>query len=265
MKLFANLIHAVLLSTITLAAQAGIVTEQIEYNLGGETFSGYIAYDNAISGPRPGIVVIHEWWGLNDSAQYRARMLAAAGYTALAMDMYGKGRVATHPDDAKKFMGAVASNMTLAEERFDFAVSLLKKHPTVNKDDIAAMGYCFGGGMVLQMARAGKPLDGVVSFHGTLGTETPAQPGGVKAAVRAFNGADDPFVPAEQAAAFEAEMKNAGVDYELVNYPGVVHSFTAKEADTLGEKYGMPLKYDAHADQDSWTKTLAFFDGIFKK
>jgi len=264
MQLRHSVVTALWLTVISFAAQAGIVNEEFEYDLGGETFSGYIAYDDAIAGPRAGVLVIHEWWGLNAYARQRANMLAAEGYTAMAIDMYGKGKVAEHPDDAQKFMGAIIGNLPEAERRFDVAKGLLQQHQTVAGEKVAAIGYCFGGGMVLHMARAGKELAGVVSFHGSLGAKSPVQPGAIKTRIKVFTGADDPFAPAEQVAAFETEMENAGADYELVSYPGVVHSFTAKVADRLGEQFNMPLRYDAHADQDSWQKTLSFFDEILR-
>ena len=224
---------------------------------------GYRAGDDGIVGERPGVLVVHEWWGHNDYARKRAEMLAALGYTALALDMYGDGKVADHPDDAKAFMMAATSDGAALAARFDAAHDLLKAHATVNADQVAAIGYCFGGAVVLNMARAGKSLAGVVSDHGSLGTQAPAQAGQVQAAVLVFNGADDPMVPAEQVAGFEQEMRAANVDYELINYPGVKHSFTNPQADAFGQRVNMPLAYDAEADRDSWERTQQFFDRIF--
>lgn len=245
------------------AAQAALKTEVIEYQAGDTKLTGYLAYDDAQSGPRPGVLVVHEWWGHNAYARKRAEMLAGLGYTALAVDMYGSGKVATHPDDAKAFMQAVVSDMALAEQRFTAARELLAAQATVDKSDIAAIGYCFGGGMVLHMARAGKELDGVISYHGSLGTQRPAQKGAVKARVLVFNGGADAMVPPEQVHAFEQEMTAADAHFRVVNYPGVKHSFTNPEADEFGRRFEMPLAYDAAADKDSWAQTEVFLKTIF--
>jgi dienelactone hydrolase len=246
-------------------ALAGLRTEVIEYRLGDDTFSGYLAWDDAIEGPRPGVLVVHEWWGHNPYARKRAEMLAGMGYTAFALDMYGSGKLAEHPDDARSFMMAVTSDMATAEARFGRALEVLREQDTVDTQRIAAIGYCFGGGMVLHMARAGMDLDGVASFHGSLGTQTPAEPGRVKAGVLVLNGAADPFVPAEQVEAFEKEMQAAGVDYTLVNYPGVKHSFTNPDADSFGKRFDMPLAYDGGADADSWKRLQDFLTAIFSR
>lgn len=245
-------------------AIAELRTEVIEYRLGDDTFSGYLAWDDASSARRPGVLVVHEWWGHNPYARKRAEMLAELGYTAFALDMYGSGKLADHPDDAKAFMTAVTSDMPAAEARFGKALEVLGRQETVDAERIAAIGYCFGGGMVLHMARAGMDLDGVASFHGSLGTQSPAQPGRVKASVLVLNGAADPFVPPEQVQAFEQEMQAAGVDFTVVNYPGVKHSFTNPDADSFGKRFDMPLAYDAKADADSWGRLQAFLEAVFQ-
>lgn len=245
-------------------AWAGLQTEVVEYRAGNTVMTGYLAYDDSIESQRPGILVVHEWWGHNDYARTRAEMLAELGYTALALDMYGEGKVADHPDDAMAFMMAATSDAAALADRFDAAHELLKGHQTVKADQIAAIGYCFGGTVVLNMARAGRPLAGVVSYHGSLDTQAPAQDGAVQASVLVFTGAEDPMVPAEQVAGFEQEMQAAHVDYELINYPGVKHSFTNPQADEFGKRFSMPLAYDADADRDSWARTQQFFDRIFR-
>ncbi|MDH5471977.1 MAG: dienelactone hydrolase family protein [Gammaproteobacteria bacterium] len=249
---------------MALNLQAAVVTEQVSYREGDTVMKGLIAYDDSVIGKRPGVLVVHEWWGHNDYARKRAAMLAEMGYTALAVDMYGEGKTASHPEDAGKFSGAVMSNMPVAKARFESAMTTLKHHATVDGDKIAAIGYCFGGGVVLAMARMGVDLKGVASFHGSVGTKSPVQKGQVKAKVRVFNGADDPFVPAEQIAAFKQEMDTAGVDYKFVNYPGVKHSFTNPGADEFGKKFNLPLAYDADADKASWAETKLFFEEIFR-
>ncbi len=248
---------------LSFSAGAAVKTDEVSYLVGDNEFTGYLTYDDAIEGKRPGVLVVHEWWGHNAYARKRAEMLAELGYTAFALDMYGTGKLAEHPDDAKAFMQAVTGNMPEAEKRFSMAKAVLQSHPTVDADQVAAIGYCFGGGVVLHMARAGMDLDGVVSFHGSLATQSPAQPGVVKAQVLVFNGAADPFSPPEQVQAFRQEMQNAGVKLEFVDYEGVKHSFTNPGADAVGKKFNMPLAYDRQADLDSWQRTQAFFKNIF--
>jgi dienelactone hydrolase len=247
------------------AAHAEIKGEPIEYRSGDTVLKGYIAYDDSIQGKRPGVLVVHEWWGLNDYVRKRARMLAELGYTALALDMYGDGKMATHPDDAKKFSSAVKQNWEAGKARFMAALDLLKSQPTVDPEHVAAIGYCFGGGVVLEMARAGTDLDGVVSFHGSLGASSPAEPGKVKARVLVYNGADDPFTKPEAIDAFKKEMDAAGVSYEFVNLPGAKHSFTNPDADKFGKEFNLPLAYNAEADKTSWAGMQAFFKEIFGK
>lgn len=258
-----RMLSCLLLVLMTAAVKAEIKTETITYAVGETSMTGYLAYDDAISGPRPGVLVVHEWWGHNDYARKRAEMLAKLGYTAFALDMYGDGKVADHPDTAKAFMQAVASNLPEAERRFVAARAVLELQPTVDKQHIAAIGYCFGGGMVLHMARVGMDLDGVVSFHGSLGTDVAAQPGAVKARVLVFTGADDPFVPLEQVQAFEREMVAANAMYELVSYSGVKHSFTNPAADDFGQRFNMPLAYNVQADAASWNRMQAFLKTVF--
>lgn len=246
-------------------ALAKVVTDEISYKHDGTVMNGFIAYDDAISGKRPGVLVVHEWWGHNAYARDRAVQLAGLGYTAFAVDMYGDGKTADHPEDAGKFSGAVGGNLPLAKARFDAALSTLKNQSTVESDDIAAIGYCFGGGILLNMARLGIDIDGVVSFHGSVATKSPASKGDIKTRIRVFNGADDPFVKAEQIKVFKHEMDQAGVDYQFTNYPGAVHSFTNPGSTQIGKKFGLPLAYNEKADKDSWQQTQQFFKEIFSK
>jgi len=248
---------------ITTAAHAEIASIEIDYKQGDTIMKGMLAYDDDIKGKRPGVLIVHEWWGHNKHARDKAKLLAKEGYVAFAVDMYGDRKNAEHPDDASKFSSAVAGNMPLAKARFIAAMDTLKDQPNVESDKLAAMGYCFGGGVVLNMARMGVELKGVSSFHGSIATENPAQKGDIKASVRVFNGEADPFVKAEQITALKAEMKNAGVDFEFVNYPGAKHSFTNPDADANGKKFNLPLEYNAAADKDSWQKNLEFLNEIF--
>ena len=255
----------VALTFVAHSAQAAVKGEEVQYKAGNTVLKGYLAYDDAVKGKRPGVLVVHEWWGHNEYARERARMLAALGYTALALDMYGDGHQAHHPDEAGKFSGEVRKNLVLAKQRFDAAQRLLKKNPTVDGKNIAAIGYCFGGAIVLEMARQGENLKGVVSFHGSLNTDQPAKAGKVKARLLVLTGEADPFVPAEQVEAFKKEMEAAKTPYRVIAYPGAKHSFTSKEADQYGQKFNLPLAYNAEADQKSWAEMQAFFKEIFAK
>jgi dienelactone hydrolase len=246
------------------ASHAAVQGMEVTYSANGTTLKGYVAYDDAIKGARPGILVVHEWWGHNEYARKRARMLAERGYTALALDMYGDGKEAHHPDDAKKFSSEVSQNAALAKARFDAALTLIKQQESVDVTHIAAIGYCFGGSVVLNMARAGEPLQAVASFHGGLGTKDPAESGKVKARVASFTGEDDPMIPAAQVAAFRQEMDKAGVNYKAVTYPGAKHSFTNPDADEYGRRFNLPLAYNAAADKASWDEALTFLADAFK-
>ena len=245
-------------------AQATVQGKEVTYTAGGTTLKGYIAYDDAIKGKRPGVLVVHEWWGNNEYARKRATMLAGLGYTALALDMYGEGKQAHHPDEAAKFSGELAKNLPLAKARFESAMKLLQQQKNVDATNIAALGYCFGGSVVLQMARLGENMKGAVSFHGSLATETPAEPGKVRARIISFTGTADPMIPAEQVAAFKQEMEKAGANYKVVTFPGAKHSFTNPAADEYGREFKLPLAYDAAADKASWDETQSFLADIFK-
>ncbi len=246
------------------AVQAKVVTKVISYKVNNASMTGYYAYDDAIKGKRPGVLVVHEWWGHNDYARKRARMLAELGYSAFALDMYGTGKVAAHPKDAKKFMMEVLGNMDAARQRYKKAVEVLKAQAATDTSRIGAIGYCFGGGVVLDMARQGLALKGVASFHGSIGAKQQAKKGNVKASILVFNGADDSFVTQEQIVAFKKEMDNADINYKFINYKGAKHSFTNPAADAFGKKFKMPLEYNKKADEQSWAKMKEFFVSVFK-
>ena len=247
------------------AAEPKIQGKTVEYSAQGVVMKGYLAYDENIKGKRPGVLVVHEWWGLNDYARKRAQMLAELGYTALAVDMYGDGKVAVHPDDAQKFSSEFLKSSDVAKARFMAAMDFLREQSTVDPTRVAAIGYCFGGGVVLNMARQGLDLKGVASFHGGLTAIKPAQPGMVKAKILVLNGADDKFITPEQIEAFKEEMRTAGADFRFINYPGAIHSFTNPEADVLGKKFNLPMAYNADADRNSWDEMKEFLNSIFKK
>ena len=245
--------------------KSDLVEKEIVYTSDSTSLKGFLVYDNNIKGKRPGVVVVHEWWGLNDYARSRARMLAELGYTAFALDMFGDGKTATHPEDAQKFASAIFSNINLAEERFMAAYNFLKEQETVEPNNIAAIGYCFGGGIVLHMASIGTDLKAVASFHGSLQPVVPPQEGEVKAFILVCNGADDPFTTSDQIEMFKKEMDSAKVNYEFINYEGAVHSFTSPYADSLGKKFNMPFAYNEKADKESWQEMQKVFNQVFGK
>lgn len=248
----------VLFMLLAQSAFAAVVGRDVEYQVGDKVMKGFLAMDDSIRGKRAGVLVVPEWWGVDDYARKRARMLASEGYVALVVDMYGNGQTADNPKDAGALAGNVNKNPPLALSRFQAAEKFLDKQPNVKKGELAALGYSFGGGVVLNMARAGEPLKSVVTYYGILATDVAVKPGAIKAKLRIFNGEADPFVPPEQVQAFKTEMDNAKADYMLVTYPGVKHAFTNREADSYAAQFGMPNKYDHAADTDSWTRTLEF-------
>lgn len=244
-------------------SQAEIRTEEIQYESEGVELTGFVAWDDSIEKKRPGIIIVHEWWGHNDYVRNRAKMLAELGYVALAIDMYGDGKQANHPDEAGAFVKEATKNMDVAKARFLAGLEILKGSSKTDSSKIAAIGYCFGGSTVLNMARLGTALKGVVSFHGSLGSNIKASAGDIKAKVLVCNGADDSFIPAEDITAFKEEMDQAGADYEVINYPGAKHSFTNPDADQYAQKFGMPIAYNKEADEQSWKDMQAFFKSIF--
>ncbi len=231
--------------------QANVVGNEVSYSTKDTEMQGYIAYDENKKGKRPGVIVVHEWWGHNDYTRERADMLAELGYVALAVDMYGDGKQAEHPDDAGKFSGMVMQNIDLAKARFEAALTILKADPHVNPDEIAAIGYCFGGSVVLTMADLGLDLDAVAAFHS--GVQLPVMPNeNLKATVLVCNGAADPFVSPESVVAYKAAMDSINANYKYIAYPDAKHAFTSKEADSLGKKFNLPLAYQKEADEKSW-------------
>jgi dienelactone hydrolase len=254
----------VLLSVIALLASPAdgeVQTKQIDYKQGDTVLQGFLAWNDAAKGKRPGVLVVHEWWGHNEHVRHQARRLAEAGYVGFALDMFGKGKVTTHSDEAQALMAEAKKEPSLLRARFQAALEQLKRDSHVAADQIAAIGYCFGGSVVLDEARSGADLDAVVSFHGALGTEHPARQGKVKARILVLTGAADPFVPEEQVAAFTREMKAAGASVDVVSYPGAKHGFTNPDVAKAGLD---ALAYSAEADRKSWAAMLAFFKEVFR-
>ncbi len=254
-------IAAWLLGSVTNAM--AVKGEELIYKADGVVLKGYIAYDDAVAGKRPGVLVVHDWWGPSEFVRERARELAKLGYTGLAVDMYGKE--AANPDEAGKFSGELRKNPSMIKARFEAAKAALSKHPSVDPKRIGAIGYSLGGYIVLEMARQGADLRGVAVFWGTLKTDKPAQKGMVKAKVLVQTAAEDPWVTAEQVKQFNAEMDAAGVNFKVINYPKTKHGFSRADADSLAKRFNLPLAYDAEADRKSWAEMDSFFKAIFRK
>ncbi|MBD64937.1 MAG: dienelactone hydrolase [Halobacteriovoraceae bacterium] len=226
------------------------------YQVEGQDHIGYIQSGVSDESKAPGVIVVHEWWGHNDYARSRVDELAEQGFVAMSIDMYGEGKQADHPKDASSFAAKAMSDFDLAKKRFLKAVEILKSRDDVNQNKIVAIGYCFGGGVVLNMARAGVDLDLVASFHGSLKSEKSFKGSEFKGKVMVFNGAADPMVKKEHINNFIEEVKEANIPYRFVNYPEAQHAFTNPKADKLGEKFNLPLSYNKKADEDSWQQFL---------
>ncbi len=255
---------ALVAASLSAAAQAAVKEEPVTYKDGDTTMKGFVVYDDAKKGKRPGVVVVHEWWGITKHVRGEARRLARQGYTAFVADMYGDAKTADNPKDAGALSGAVRKNPALMQSRFNAAKDRLAKHATVDGKRIGAMGFCFGGSVVLDMARAGTELAGVAAFHAGLGASGPtAEAGKTKAKVLVLNGADDPFIKPDTVEAFKKEMDSAKVDYKYVSYPGAVHAFTNPEATAAGKKFKLPLAYHPEADKQSKAEARKFFAGVF--
>lgn len=236
--------------------------ESIQYQSGDITMNGYIVYDESQEGPRPAVFVIHEWWGMNDYAKSRARDLAKLGYVAMAIDLYGNGVTADNPKDADSLARPFYSYPALLQARFDAAAARLKTLPQVDASKLGAIGYCFGGAMVLNLARLGEDLKGVVSFHGNL-LGVPLDTSKLKANILVCHGNVDPFVPTTEVQKFIREMEAAGVPYEFKSYENATHAFTNPNATAMGEKFQLPIRYDAAADSASWSDMKKFFSSVF--
>jgi len=246
----------------SLPLKASIKTEEVTYSEGSTKLKGFLAWDDSISGKRPGILVVHEWWGLNDYARGRAKQLAELGYAALAVDMYGDGKTADHPKDAGAFAASVMKDPQVALARFRAAMDVLKSQPTVDPEKIAAIGYCMGGAIVLNAARQGIDLDAVASFHGSLGGLVAIKEP-IKAKVLVCHGAADSFIPPETVEAFKKDMKET--DFKFISYPGAKHGFTNPAADEAAKKFNIDLAYNSEADVESWKELKAFLQAAFPK
>lgn len=235
---------------------AAVVTRVVEYEHDGVTLKGFLAYDDAATGKRPGVLVVHEWWGLDDYAKDRCKQLAALGYVAFAADMYGQGKTVDHPDDARKMATAVRQNVSKWRARAAAALKQLAAQPNVDPERLAAIGYCFGGSTCLQLAYSGADLKAVATFHAALPVPTPDEAKAIKARLYIAHGADDFFIPKESVDQFRSALDAAGVRYTFESFPGVMHSFTVPGADKHNIK---GMKYDKAADEKSWAQMRALF------
>ena len=260
-SLFLIIVAVITGSFSALYAHAEVVSEWVEYKQGDTVLEGYLAYDNAVSGKRPGVLVVHEWKGVGPYVKRRAEQLAKLGYIAFAADIYGKGVRPQTNDEAAKVAALYKSDRKLMRARAAAGLDLLKNHKLTDTKQTAAIGYCFGGTTVLELARSGANIAGVVSFHGGLDTPTPEDTKQIKAKVLALHGGDDPFVTAEHVAAFQDEMRKGGVDWQMVSYGGAVHSFTVPEA---GDDPSKGAAYNEQADKRSWEAAKTFFAEIFR-
>ena len=241
-----------------------IMGEEVTYTLNGTTFKGYVAYDASTKNTRPGILVVHEWWGNNEYTRMRARKLAEIGYIALAVDMYGDGKIATNPQEAQQLSGEVYKDMQVLQSRMEAAEEKLKTYDETDKNNIGAIGYCFGGSVVLNAAKMGMDFKGVVSFHGSL-AGVPAKKDLLKAKILVCHGGADKFVTDEDVKKFKSNLDSIGATYTFKVYPGATHAFTNPAATDLGKKFNMPIAYNEAADKNSWSDMKDFFSTIFKK
>jgi dienelactone hydrolase len=256
-----HIISVIMLLILCTAVQAEVRTSDIEYKHNSATLEGYLAYDDSIQGKRPGILVVHEWWGLTPNIKKRVEELASMGYVAFAADIYGKGVVTNNPQKAQELAGPFLKDRKLMRSRAMAGLDILMNHPLVENSKLAAIGFCFGGTTVLELARGHAPLIGIVSFHGGLDTPNPAETKNVNAKILVLHGADDPFASRELVAAFLDEMRNSGADWQMVFFGGAVHAFTNPEAD----KYGIKgIAYNEKADKRSWKMMKMFFDELFR-
>ena len=237
--------------------------DNITYKSDNVTLKGFVAYDENIQGKRPVVLVVHEWWGLNDYTKMRARQLAQLGYLSMAVDMFGEGKNAANPKEAMDMAMPFYKDPQMAKSRLDAALARVKQYPQADVGNIVAIGYCFGGTMVLNYAKMGADLKGVVSFHGGL-AGVPANKSLLKAKILICHGASDKFVSQKDVDAFKHQLDSIGADYTFKVYPNATHAFTNPNATELGKKFNMPIEYNAEADKDSWNDMKSFFSKLFK-
>lgn len=238
-----------------------IKTDSVNFTVSGKNYVGFAAYDENVSGKRPAILVVPEWWGLNDYTKRRAKQLAELGYMALAIDMYGDGKLGNDPQAAQALVTPFYQNPALTKTHIDAAIEKIKTFPQTDTSEIAAIGYCFGGFVVLNAAKLGADLKGVVTFHGGLSGVAPDKDL-LKAKILVCHGGDDQFEN-PHVAEFKKQMDSVGADYTFKIYPGATHAFSNPDATAMGEKFNMPIKYNAAADTASWNDMKVFLKKLF--
>jgi len=242
-----------------------IITSRIDYRVGDDIHQARLAYDDSDSAKRPGVILVHEWWGVNEYIAGRTRQVAELGYVALAIDMYGNGRTAQNPDEAGGLMNGVLDDMEAGTAALHAGHQLLLEQDSVDVEKTAAIGYCFGGAMVLHMARIGMPLSAVASFHGALGSFHTAEPGSIRSRILVCHGEADSMVTMDDLAGLRAEMETAQANYEVRLYADAKHGFSSQKADANGSQYGIDVGYNAVADQESWQAMKSLFDEVFQE
>lgn len=242
--------------------KASVKTEEISYALAGTTLKSYVAFNENQKGKRPGVIVVPEWWGNNEYSKMRARKLAELGYIAIAVDMYGDDKIAANPADAQALAMPFYKDPQLGKSRIEAAINKLKEYPQTDASNLAAVGYCFGGSMVLNAAKLGMDFKGVVSFHGGLAT-VPATQGSTTAKILVCNGMADKFITADDIKNFKGNLDSLKVPYTFIDYAGATHAFTNPQSTATGKKFNMPIEYNEAADKKSWEDMKEFFKTIF--
>ncbi len=245
-------------------ANSKIKEETVTYSVGNTVFKSYLAYDQTLKGKRPAVLVVPEWWGLNEYPKMRARMLAELGYVALAVDMFGNGKIALNPTDAQAYTAPFYSNPQLSKERLEAGLAKIKEFIQTDPANIFAIGYCFGGAVVLNAAELGTNLKGIVSFHGGL-NGVPARKDILKAKILICHGASDKFVPEKEVVKFKHQMDSIGVTFTYIDYPNATHAFTNPASTENGKKFNMPIEYNKTADMNSWNDMKKFLGALVKQ
>lgn len=249
----------------TTVAVPQLKEDNITYSGDNISMNGYVVYKDSGQEKRPAVLVVHEWWGLNDYSKRRARELADLGYVAMAVDMFGNGQTASNPDEAMKLAGPFYQNPQLTKTRLDAALAKLKTYPQVDTNNIAAIGYCYGGYVVLNAAKLGEPLKGVVSFHGSLAGGAKPDKNLLKAKALVLHGEADPLVKPEDVQQFRKQMDSVGADYTFKSFPNAKHAFTNPAADSVENKFHIGVGYNAEADKQSWNDMKDFLHSLFGK
>ena len=258
-------IMAVLSSSFEVkATNSNIKEENVTYTVGGTVYKGYLAYDENLKGKRPAVLIVHEWWGLTDYPKMRARELAKLGYVAFAVDMFGNGKIATNPTEAQTYTSAFYKDPQLSKRLMDVALGKVKEYNQTDPAKVFAIGYCFGGAVVLNYAKLGGDLKGVVSFHGGL-KGVPAMKGLLKAQILICQGGNDKFAPEADQNLIKHQLDSIGAKYTFITYPGAMHAYSNPAATELGKKFNMPIEYNKSADLNSWNDMKKFFNSILMK